>query len=59
MYSNSEPDSIVQQRKKYGKELLQPRRGDTVSKEFCDAYPKQARKMFKPEEIRNAKEVWR
>lgn len=46
---------IKESRKEYSKDILQPRRGDTVSKEYIKAY---GTKNFTREEIRGAKNVW-
>lgn len=56
-------ESIKDGRKQYAKELLQPFREGEVSKEYLDAYPKQAMGMVKEGVITqrqhdNAKPVW-
>lgn len=52
------PERIKDERRKYYKDTLQPHREGYASKEFIQAYPEQARKMFSKKEIRRAKNVW-
>lgn len=51
---------IKEDRKKYFKDIIQPYRGNELSREFVDAYPKQAQKMIKdPERLKKARDVWK
>jgi hypothetical protein len=50
------PERIKEERRKYAKSLIQPFREGTPSKEFAEAYPEQAKKIFKKE---RPKEVWK
>jgi hypothetical protein len=47
------------QRQEFAKSLIQPWRGGHPSREFMEAYPKQASKMFSKKEQRTAKNVWK
>ena len=51
-------NSIQEQRKKYYKDIIPPYRGETLSKEYVDAY---GYKNIKPstKDIKNMKNVWR
>ena len=51
--------SIKEGRKEYYKDIVQPFRGNEVSKEFIDLYPNKAKTMFTEKEIRKAKSVWK
>jgi hypothetical protein len=56
-------DEIREGRKQYAKQLLQPWRQGQISKEYLEAYPKQAQGMIKEgiltrEQVRKAKNVW-
>ncbi len=49
----------AQDRVKYAKDLVQPRRKGIASKEFMELYPKESAKTFTREEVKNSKYVWR
>lgn len=49
------PERTKQERKEYFKSTIQPRRDGVASKEFMEAYPKQADKTFNDYEKKNAK----
>lgn len=51
-------DSIRQGRKEYARDIIQPFRGNEASKEFMDAYPEKAKKIYNKKEIKNIKNVW-
>lgn len=55
---NFEPQQMKDDRKKYAKSLLQPRRGGELSKEFIDAFGAKAANAT-PEEAKKAKPVWK
>lgn len=54
-FSTSE---MTEQRQEYFNSILQPYRGGEVSKEFIEAHPKKAKKMFTKEQIKNSKYIW-
>ena len=63
-YGEFTTDAIKTDRKKYKKELLQPFRQGQISKEYLDAYPKQAKGMIKEgiitkKQAKQSKEVWK
>lgn len=47
-----------ERRKFFNSQILPTRQGD-VSREFVEAYPKKARKMFSEDRIRKAQNVWK
>ena len=51
--------SIKSERKEYAKDIVQPYRGNEASKEFIEAYPEKAKRMFTKREIRMARNVWK
>jgi len=58
------PQRIKDERVKYRKEILQPYRSGQLSKEFCEEYPQQVKKMVKAgavtkKEVAKAKNVWK
>ena len=53
------PQRIKDERKQFRKDMLQPFRGDTLSSEFCKAYPKIAEKNYGKEAVKKSKEVWK
>lgn len=57
VYPEFVPESMKEKRKEYFNSMLQPTRGETISKEFVEAYPEKAHKIFKGEE-RNAQYVF-
>jgi hypothetical protein len=46
-------------RREFSKDIIQPFRGNEASKEFIEAYPAKAAKMFTPKEIKKAVNVWK
>lgn len=52
------PQRVKEERKIYKKDILQPWRSGEPSAEFIEAYPKQAKKMFTPKDIKKARKVW-
>jgi hypothetical protein len=57
-YPEFVPDRIKHDRQKFAKDLLQPWRAGEPSREFINAYPEKAKKMFTNQELRRAKYVW-
>lgn len=57
-YPEFTTDSIKEDRKKYFKSTLQPYRDGQLSKEYVEAHGTK-RINARPDEIRNAKEVWK
>ena len=58
------PESIKRARKQYAKSLLQPFRGNQLSKEYVRNYPNKIKEMvaagkITQSEVKNAKNVWR
>lgn len=49
---------IKEGRRKYFKSIIQPWREGVPSKEYADAYPEQAKKMFKKHKKSEIKNVW-
>ena len=49
---------LAPDREKYKKDMIQPFRSGEPSKEFADAYPKQAKKFFKGQK-KKPKDVWK
>ncbi len=52
-------DQTKEDRLKYKEDIVQPYRGDTPSQEFIEAHPKEANKMFTPEQRKKSDYVWR
>lgn len=52
------PERIKEDRKRYKRDLLQPHREGVPSREFIEAYPKQAAQIFSKKERSTAKNVW-
>jgi len=52
-------DNIRQERVKYWKSLVQPFRNNEPSKEYMEAYPDKAKKIFTQKQIREAKHTWK
>jgi len=52
------PQAVKNDRVKYFNSLLKPWRGGEASKEFLEAYPNKAKKIFSQKEIKSAKNVW-
>ena len=52
------PERVKEERQEYAKSLLQPWRSGEPSKEFIEAYPQRAEKLFSVKERKNAKNVW-
>ena len=51
-------NEIKENRRKYFKSIIQPYRDGMPSKEYADAYPEQASKMFKKYKKNEIKNVW-
>lgn len=49
---------IKSQRQEYAKDLIQPFRDGEPSREFIEAYPKKAEKIFSSETRKKAKNTW-
>lgn len=56
-YPEMIPEDMKEKRKEYFNTMLQPTRDEYISKEFVEAYPDKAHKLFKGEE-RNARYVF-
>lgn len=53
------PNRLKEDRVRHAKDIVQPWRGGDASKEFIKQYPEKAKEMFTPQEIKNAKNVWK
>jgi ribosome-binding protein aMBF1 (putative translation factor) len=53
------PDNVKEDRVKHFKTQTQPFREGQPSREFIEAYPEKAEKVFSKEQRENAKYVWR
>ena len=57
-YPEFVPESTKEDRKKNFKSTLQPHRKGEPSKEYIEAYPEQAKKVFTSKERAKARNVW-
>lgn len=53
------PNKMKVDREKHWNDIVQPFRGGEASKEFMEAYPSKAKKMFTETERKKAKHVWK
>lgn len=58
-YKEFVPQRVVEERKAYAKDTVQPWRAGEPSREFIETYPKRAAKMFTPKELRKARPTWK
>ena len=58
-YPEFVPQRVKDDRIKYASDIVQPFRDNKPSKEFINAHPKQAKKMFTDKQINEAKPVWK
>lgn len=58
-YPEFTTEKVKEERKQYFNSALQPWRGGIASKEFIEAFPNHAKRMFTKKEIRKSKYVWR